>query len=150
MDDADLGPAVSAAVSAGFACAGQWCTSTSRVFAQKGIHGVFLSRLAERCEAMRIGDPLDAATDMGPVAGPEQYRRVRDVIDQASADGARLVTGGACTRELGARGYFVRPTVFVDVTPAMGIFSREIFGSVLAIASFADIEEALDLASNSP
>ena len=149
MDDADLDLAVSAAMDAGFACAGQWCTSTSRVLVQDGALRALTSRLVDRCEAMHLGDPLDPFTDMGPVAGPEQYQRIGDAIEEAAADGARLVTGGVCTGDLGERGYFVRPTVFTDVDPRMSIFHREIFGPVLALVSFAGLDDALDLANNS-
>ena len=94
MNDADLNAAVEAAMTAGFACAGQWCTSTSRVLLQKEIHDRFLDMLATRCEQMVVGDPLDESTAMGPVAGPDQYKNISKAIDQAKAEGSRLVTGG--------------------------------------------------------
>jgi len=149
MDDADLGAAVEAAVIAGFACAGQWCTSTSRILLHKRIHARFLDMLALRCERMVVGDPLEEATAMGPVAGPDQYRHICGAIDRARAQGARMVTGGAATGEIGERGYFIRPTVFADVTPEMSVFREEIFGPVLAILSFDTLDQALRLANDS-
>jgi alpha-ketoglutaric semialdehyde dehydrogenase len=149
MNDADLDAAVEAAMTAGFACSGQWCTSTSRVLLQRQIHDRFLDMLAARCEQMIVGDPLDESTAMGPVAGPDQYRNICRAIDRAKAEGARLLTGGAATGELGERGYFIRPTVFAGVSPDMSVFREEIFGPVLALASFGDLDQALRLANQS-
>lgn len=145
LDDADLDAAVEAALTAGFACAGQWCTSTSRLLLQAGIHDAFLDRLAARCAALKVGDPLDEATQMGPVAGPEQFRTITAAIDQAQAEGAKLLTGGPGDDA----GYFVRPTVFRDVTPAMSLFRNEVFGPVLAATKFATLAEGLRLANDS-
>ena len=145
LDDADLDAAIDAAVTAGFACAGQWCTSTSRILLQGGIHDAFLDRLTARCGALQVGDPLDEQTQMGPVAGPEQFRAITAAIDQAKTEGARLLTG-----EPGdASGYYIRPTVFGGVTPAMALFRTEVFGPVLAVTRFASLDEALTLANDS-
>jgi aldehyde dehydrogenase (NAD+) len=149
MEDADLNAALEAAITAGFACAGQWCTSTSRILVQKKVHSPFLDMLAARCEQMVVGDPLDESTTMGPVAGPDQYRSICKAIDQAKTDGARMVTGGAATGRLGETGYFIRPTVFADVLPEMAVFREEIFGPVLALSTFDTLEEALRLANDS-
>jgi alpha-ketoglutaric semialdehyde dehydrogenase len=148
MNDADINAAVDAAMTAGFACAGQWCTSTSRVLLQKEIHDKFLDTLATRSERMVVGDPLDAKTTMGPVAGPEQFKSISKAIDQAKAEGSRLVTGGAGTGEL-EKGYFIRPTVFADVKPEMSAFREEIFGPVLAVTKFDTFDDAIKLANDS-
>ncbi|HEY6508499.1 MAG TPA: aldehyde dehydrogenase family protein [Vicinamibacterales bacterium] len=145
MDDADLDAAVEAAVVAGFACAGQWCTSTSRLLLQRGIHDAFLEALVERCRAMRVGDPLDEQTDMGPVAGPHQFAAVTAAIEHARHEGARHLTGG-----LGHEaGYFISPTVLADVTPAMDVFRAEVFGPVLAATPFDRLADAVALANDS-
>lgn len=149
MEDADLNAALEAAITAGFACSGQWCTSTSRILLQKKIHNQFLDMLVVRCEQMVVGDPLDENTAMGPVAGPDQYKSICKAIDQAKAEGARMVTGGPATGELGERGYFIRPTVFADVSPGMAIFREEIFGPVLAVSTFDTLDQALQLANDS-
>jgi aldehyde dehydrogenase (NAD+) len=149
MEDADLNAALEAAITAGFACSGQWCTSTSRILLQKKIHKQFLDMLAVRCEQMVVGDPLDENTAMGPVAGPDQYKSICKAIDQAKAEGARMATGGPATGELGERGYFIRPTVFADVSPGMAIFREEIFGPVLAVSTFDTLDQALQLANDS-
>jgi aldehyde dehydrogenase (NAD+) len=144
LDDADLEAAVEAAVTAGFACAGQWCTSTSRLLLQAGIHDRFLDCLVARCEAMVVGDPLDERTDMGPVAGLEQWRAIAVSVERARCDGARQLTGGPGDEA----GYFVRPTVLAEVTPSMPIFRTEVFGPVLAATRFDTIDEALALAND--
>jgi aldehyde dehydrogenase (NAD+) len=146
MNDANIGEAVGAAVTAGFSNAGQWCTSTSRVLLHRDIAKTFLDALTARCEKMAVGDGLEETTDMGPVAGPQQYDDISKAIRQAVADGARMIAGS----ETGdARGYFIRPTVFTGVTTQMPVFRDEIFGPVLAICEFGSLDEALELANNS-
>ncbi len=151
MDDADLGSALDAAVTAGFSNAGQWCTSTSRVLLHRAIAGPFLDQLAARCEKMTVGDGLAETTDMGPVAGARQYEDVCAAIRKARAEGARLVAGDdAPMVASGAQsGYFIRPTVFADVHADMAVFRDEIFGPVLAVCEFGSLDEALEVANNS-
>jgi aldehyde dehydrogenase (NAD+) len=151
MDDADIGEAVEAAVTAGFSNAGQWCTSTSRLLLHRDIASRFLDQLVARCEQMTVGDGLEETTDMGPVAGPQQYADVSAAILRAEAEGARLIAGGDGGRVAAGspRGYFIRPTVFAGVEPGMRVFQDEIFGPVLAVAEFGSLDEALELANNS-
>ena len=146
MDDADIGEAVGAAVTAGFSNGGQWCTSTSRILLHKGIAKPFLDALVARCEKMNVGDGLLETTDMGPVAGPEQFRDITKAIEQAKADGATMVAGA---QAVDPAGYFVRPTVFTNVKITMPIFREEIFGPVLAVCEFSSLDEAIELANNS-
>ena len=96
---------------------------------------------------MTVGDGLLEATDMGPVAGPQQYEDIRSAIGRAQADGARMIAGGDAN--VPADGYFIRPTVFTDVKPEMEIFRDEIFGPVLAVCEFESLDEALEMANNS-
>ena len=147
MDDADLTAALDAAVTAGFSNAGQWCTSTSRILLHRSLSTSFLERLVERCEGMRVGDGLLETTDMGPVAGPQQFEDIRAAIRSAQSDGARMIAGG--TAGISSAGYFIRPTVFVDVRPDMPLFRDEIFGPVLAVMEFESLDEALTLANDS-
>ena len=149
--DADIGEAIDAAITAGFSNAGQWCTSTSRILLHRTIAKPFLDALAARCEKMVVGDGLQETTDMGPVAGPQQYKDICASIRQARADGASMIAGAeARATETGApQGYFIRPTVFAEVTPGMALFRDEIFGPVLAVCEFGSLDEALDLANNS-
>lgn len=148
MPDADLEAAVSAAIVAGFACAGQWCTSTSRVLVHRDVHREVADRLAARCEKMRVGDPEDEKTDMGPVAGTEQFTGISQAIETGVREGARMLTGGPGKGDL-ERGYFIRPTVFDDVAADHTIFREEIFGPVLAVTEFNDLDHALELANSS-
>src|SRR5215470_1241224 len=106
MDDADIGEAVGAAATAGFSNGGQWCTSTSRILLHKGIARSFLEALTARCEKMNVGNGLLETTDMGPVAGPEQFRDISKAIEQAKSDGATLVAGA---KPADPAGYFIRP-----------------------------------------
>ena len=150
MDDADVGAAVDAAVTAGFSNAGQWCTSTSRLLLHRAIAGPFLDQLVARCEKMAVGDGLEETTDMGPVAGPQQYADVTAAIGRAKAEGAKLVAGESpAGAGSGPQGYFIRPTVFAGVEPRMGVFRDEIFGPVLAVSEFSSLEEALRIANDS-
>jgi alpha-ketoglutaric semialdehyde dehydrogenase len=147
MADADVDTALDAAVTAGFSNAGQWCTSTSRVLLQRSIAGSFLEKLVARCKKMIVGDGLLETTDMGPVAGPQQYSDIRAAICKAQTDGAQMVAGGEA--DLPEDGYFIRPTVFTGVRCDMELFREEIFGPVLAVAEFDSLDEALEMANDS-
>ena len=147
MADADVDAALDATVTAGFSNAGQWCTSTSRILLQRPIAGAFLEKLIARCEKMTVGDGLLETSDMGPVAGPQQYHDIRTAICKAQTDGARMVAGGDAG--VPPDGYFIRPTVFTGVRCEMDLFREEIFGPVLAISEFDSLDEALDIANNS-
>jgi aldehyde dehydrogenase (NAD+) len=149
MADADLDEALNAVVAAGFACAGQWCTSTSRILVQEPVHRRFREMLVARCERMVVGEPLDETTEMGPVAGPEQYASICAAIEGGGRAGARRLTGGPAEDAAGRRGYFIRPTVFDAVHPDMALFTDEIFGPVLAVTPFGTLEEGLALANRS-
>jgi len=147
MADADLDASLDAAVTAGFSNAGQWCTSTSRVLLQRPIAGAFLEKLVARCEKMTVADGTLETTDMGPVAGPQQYQDIRNAMCRAQTDGARMVAGGDAG--VPADGYFIRPTVFAGVRYDMEIFREEIFGPVLAVSEFDSLDEALNVANDS-
>ena len=151
MEDADVTAAVEAAMTAGFSNAGQWCTSTSRLLLHRDVARPFLDQLVARCQQMAVGDGLQETTDMGPVAGPQQYADVSAAIRRAQAEGARMIAGGEGSPPVagGARGYFIRPTVFAGVRPTMSVFQDEIFGPVLAVAEFGSLDEALEMANNS-
>src|SRR5205823_6447517 len=109
----------------------------------------FLEKLIARCEKMTVGDGLEESTDMGPVAGPQQFSGISTAIRQALADGARLASGADKESRASSTGYFIRPTVFAGVQPDMAVFRDEIFGPVLGVCEFDSLDEALDLANNS-
>ncbi|QEU09904.1 betaine-aldehyde dehydrogenase [Paracoccus yeei] len=144
FDDASLEDAVGAAILANFYSSGQVCSNGTRVFVQQGILPAFLERLSARLEAVKIGDPLDEATQHGPIVSPAQAAKIREAIGKGQAEGARLVCGGA------GEGAFVPPTVFADATDAMEIVREEIFGPVMSVLAFADEAEAVGRANASP
>ncbi|MBL4926525.1 betaine-aldehyde dehydrogenase [Fuscibacter oryzae] len=141
FDDASVEDAVGAAMMANFYSAGQVCSNGTRVFVQKGIKERFLARLADRTKAISLGDPLDEATQMGPLVSSGQLDKVLGYIATGKAEGARLVTGG--DRASLNTGFFVQPTVFADVTDGMTIAREEIFGPVMAVLDFDDEDEVL-------
>jgi aldehyde dehydrogenase (NAD+) len=142
--DADLDAAANGVVAGIFAATGQTCMAGSRLFVQDAIHDDFVERLATRAREIRMGDPLDPATEMGPVAFEAHRDRVMGAIAAAEREGARLVTGGG---RPDSPGFFVEPTIFGDVTNGMDIARQEIFGPVLAALRFADEDEAIRLAN---
>ena len=146
LADADLDAAVEATVKAGFGCSGQWCTSTSRVLLAAEIADAYTAKLLTRCRAMKVGDPFDEHTSMGPVAGPSQFDGICAAIAKAKAEGARLRFGGVSDN---AEGYYILPTVFDGVTRDMGLFGEEVFGPVLALSTVRDLDEALVWANDS-
>jgi aldehyde dehydrogenase (NAD+) len=142
--DADLEAAANGVVAGIFAATGQTCMAGSRLFVQDSVHDEFLERLAERAREIRLGDPLDPATEMGPVAFEGHREKVLGAIGSAQAEGATLVTGGG---RPDSPGFFVQPTIFGDVTNGMDVARNEIFGPVLAALRFSDEEEAVRLAN---
>ena len=141
FDDASLEDAVGAALMANFYSAGQVCSNGTRVFVQRGLKDAFLARLKARSEAILLGDPLEDATQMGPLVSETQLSKVMGYIDTARAEGARLITGG--DRAALNTGYYVRPTVFADVTDDMTIAREEVFGPVMAVLDFDTEEEVI-------
>jgi acyl-CoA reductase-like NAD-dependent aldehyde dehydrogenase len=146
FEDADLDAAANGVVAGIFAASGQTCMAGSRLFVQESIHDAFVERLAARAREIRLGDPLDPATEMGPVAFEGHMEHVLRAIGSAKAEGATLVTGGG---RPDAPGYFVEPTIFGDVTNGMDIARNEIFGPVLAALKFGGEEEVVRLANAS-
>lgn len=147
--DADLDRAAAGAVQGmnfGW-CTGQSCGSTSRLLVHESIAEALLERVRALAERLRIGSPLEAATEMGPVVSREQYERVMRYIHLGREQGARLVTGGG--RPAGfERGYFVAPTLFSEVQPGMAVAQEEIFGPVLSVIRWRDEEEVLRWAND--
>ncbi|MBS0565390.1 MAG: betaine-aldehyde dehydrogenase [Proteobacteria bacterium] len=141
FDDANLENAVGGALMANFYSSGQVCSNGTRVFVQKGIKDRFLARLKERTEAIRLGDPRDPDTQMGPLVSAAQLDKVLGYIEAGKREGARLVTGGH--RAGPNSGWFIAPTVFADVTDEMVIAREEIFGPVMAVLDFEHEEDVV-------
>ncbi|RFC68795.1 MULTISPECIES: betaine-aldehyde dehydrogenase [Mesorhizobium] len=151
FEDADIENAVGGAMMANFYSTGQVCSNGTRVFVHEAIQGKFLDRLTERTKAIRIGDPLDPETQMGPLINKMQYDKVLGYIEIGKADGATLHYGGGVPKLQGfENGYFVEPTIFSDVQDDMRIAREEIFGPVMSVLSFRDEDEAVTRANDTP
>lgn len=149
--DADIEDAVGGAMLGNFYSAGQVCSNGTRVFVEKSVKDTFLARLAERTAAIRLGDPTDPATQMGPLVSLAQREKVLAFIEAGRREGARIVCGGGIPEgEAFANGAFVEPTIFDGVTDEMTIAREEIFGPVLSVLTFEDEAEAVARANASP
>jgi acyl-CoA reductase-like NAD-dependent aldehyde dehydrogenase len=149
FDDCNLDAALAGVISGIFAATGQTCIAGSRVLVQNSIRERFSERLIELGRSARLGDPMDAGTNIGPVTTAPQYRKVLDYIEIAKAEGARCVLGGGPATAPGLTGgQFVEPTIFVDVRPEMRIAREEVFGPVLSILGFEDEADAVRLAND--
>ncbi len=146
FDDADVEDSVGGAMLGNFYSSGQVCSNGTRVFVQDGILPKFLDRLAARTSAIRLGDPMDEETQMGPMVTEAQMDKVLAYIEIGKAEGARLVTGGK--RAMGKNGFYIEPTVFADVTDDMRIAREEIFGPVMCVLSFSEEGEAIARAND--
>ena len=140
FDDAEVENAVSAAINGNFYSSGQVCSNGTRVFVQRGIKEAFLSLLAKRLTGAVLGDPLDEATNFGPMVSEGQLNIVLAYIARGHEEGARLIAGG--NRVVGP-GYFLEPTLFADVTDEMAIAREEIFGPVMSVLDFDTEDEVL-------
>jgi betaine-aldehyde dehydrogenase len=143
FDDADLESAIGGAMLGNFYSTGQVCSNGTRVFVQKGIRDRFLSRLKERTEKIVIGDPMDEATQLGPMVSRAQLDKVFSYIEKGKAEGATLLTGGGIPNNVSAEGTYIQPTVFADVTDEMTICREEIFGPVMCVLDFDNEEEVI-------
>jgi len=148
FDDADLDQ-VEAGVLAGiFAAAGQTCIAGSRAFFQAGIYDRLVKRLIERAEKIRLGDPLKAETQMGPVATSAQLAKDERMVAKALEDGAQLLTGGKRLRPDGLEGgFFYAPTILENARPDAFIMQNEVFGPVLCVTPFKTEDEVVKLAN---
>jgi acyl-CoA reductase-like NAD-dependent aldehyde dehydrogenase len=147
--DADLDKAVEFAVAGmNFSWAGQSCGSTSRLLLHETVHDEFVERLAARLRALRLGDPTDPTSEMGPVNSRRQHERVLGFIESARHEGARLVTGGRRPPGESFRaGYWVEPTLYADVEPAMRVAREEVFGPIVCAMRWSTEAQAVALAN---
>jgi 5-carboxymethyl-2-hydroxymuconic-semialdehyde dehydrogenase len=146
FDDCDFERAVDGAVFQIFTLNGQRCTAGSRLLVQEGIYEDFVQAVAARARAVRVGDPFDDRTELGPLIRREHHDRVLGFLEDARADGARQLAGGGRPNGFEA-GNFLAATVFADVAPTSRIFQQEVFGPVLAATPFADEAKAVHLAN---
>jgi betaine-aldehyde dehydrogenase len=148
--DADLEEAIAGAVNGmNFSWQGQSCGSTSRLFLHASQYDQGLRLLHKHLEAVRVGDPLDSRTDMGPINSRRQYEKDLYYISMAKQDGARLLFGGERPAgEQFASGFWLQPTAFCDVTPRMRIFREEVFGPVLSVIQWSELDEVIEMANS--
>ena len=146
--DADLAAAANGVVAGVFAATGQTCMAGSRLIVHADVHDELVSLIAQRARAIRLGDPNDPDTEMGPVANRAQYDKVLGYLNRARDEGATAVTGGEPDAGLG--GLFVQPTVLTGVTPESTVVREEVFGPVLAALTFDEEDEAVALANDTP
>jgi aminomuconate-semialdehyde/2-hydroxymuconate-6-semialdehyde dehydrogenase len=142
--DADLDNAVEWAIKAIFTNAGQVCLAGSRLFVQREIYDEFLDRFVAAAEAMRIGDPKDAATQFGPLASEEHFTKVKSYVETVELEGGKIRTGGL------AEGWLVKPTVVTDLPPRARHCREEIFGPLVVVTPFETEHEAVTLANDTP
>jgi acyl-CoA reductase-like NAD-dependent aldehyde dehydrogenase len=143
--DADLDAAANGVIAGVFAATGQTCMAGSRVLVHEDVADALTERIVSRAKTIKIGNPLDPETEMGPMATDKQYATVLSHFDSARADGATIACGGRPAARLG--GWFVEPTVLTGATAGMRAVQEEIFGPVVAVSTFRTEEEAIALAN---
>lgn len=150
LDDADFDIAVTKGVMNCYGNSGQSCIAPDRMLVPAKFYDRTIEIAADVAEKICVGNPFDERTNLGPLVNKSQYDRVRDLIEQGKRAGARLVTGGTERPEGLEHGYFVRPTVFADVTADNPIAMEEIFGPVISIIPYQSEDEAIEIANNTP
>ena len=138
--DADLDAAIDGAYFGLFFNQGQCCCAGSRLFVEEKVYDEFVDKMTKKAKARKVGDPFDLATDQGPQVSQEQFDRVMGYINAGQKEGAKMLCGG---KRVGDKGYFIEPTIFEGVTDEMKIAREEIFGPVMNILKFKNIEEVV-------
>jgi acyl-CoA reductase-like NAD-dependent aldehyde dehydrogenase len=141
--DADLEAALRGALTGIFYNKGEVCAAGSRLLVEQRVHDELVGKLVDRVKGLKVGDPMDKTTRMGPVVSAQQLETVLGYVEAGRREGATLAAGGERVRVGDGRGYFVQPTVFTGVSNAMRIAREEIFGPVLSVIPFKDAEDAV-------
>lgn len=150
LEDANLESAAEAACEAGFRCAGQWCTGTSRLIVEESIRQEFTSLLLNRISNLKVGPGFLKDYHLGPVIHEGRFREILQAIERAQGEGAECLAGGHAVGPVeGYHGYFIAPTLFANVSPQHILFHEEVFGPVLSLTSAVSIEDAIRLANRS-
>src|SRR5947209_7647457 len=151
LADADFGPAVENVVNAAFFSTGQKCTATSRAIVEDAIYDRFVDAVVERTRRLKVGDGMQAGIDIGPAVDEAQLNTVLEYIEIGKKEaGAPKIGGDRLNGDGHAKGYFVEPTIFADVTESMRIAQEEIFGPVLSVVRAKDFGDAMRIANNIP
>jgi aldehyde dehydrogenase (NAD+) len=148
--DADIDSAVKGAINGIFYGKGEVCNAGSRLFLESKLRDEFTEKLVARASKMRPADPLDPKTRLGAIVSQEQMKTVLGFIEAGKSEGAKLVAGGNRASVNGGKGFFIEPTIFGDVKNDMKIAQEEIFGPVLSVLTFDDIDEVIERANNNP
>ena len=149
FEDADLDNAMKGVISGIFAATGQTCIAGSRLLVQQRIHDQFLDKLVSFAKTAKMGNPMDAATQIGPVTNTPQLEKILKYIDIAKSEGAQAVLGGSrASRPECGNGWFVEPTIFAGVRNSMRIAQEEVFGPVLSVIPFKDDDEAIAIGND--
>ncbi len=149
LDDADLTTAIEGLKFTALMNSGQACVAQTRILASRANYANVVDALAEAVGGMQVGDPMDPATEIGPMVAQRQQERVEKYIAIGQEEGARLVVGGNGMPDGLDRGWYVRPTVFADVDNGMRIAREEIFGPVLSVIAYDDVDDAVRIANDS-
>lgn len=147
FEDADIESAVNGSMFGIYFAQGQVCAAGSRLFVQESIYDKFMSEYVSKVQSIRVGNPLEPTTQMGPQVSEEQLKRVEYYVAAGLEEGAKIVTGGVRNNQAGS-GYFYTPTIFENVTNEMKIAQEEIFGPVVSVIRFKDEEDALQKAND--
>jgi betaine-aldehyde dehydrogenase len=148
FDDANLEKALDAVKYAAFAYAGQSCSAITRLIIHREVHKIFVEKLVKATAKRKVGDPADPNTQIGPIISESQMNKVLDYIETGKKEGAKLVYGGNRIEDGEfAKGYYVCPTIFDEVSPSMTIAQEEIFGPVLCVMPFENEKEAIEIAN---
>ncbi|MFA7428766.1 MAG: aldehyde dehydrogenase family protein [Rhodospirillaceae bacterium] len=150
MGDADLDRAIAGAIAGmRFTRQGQSCTAASRIYVHESIHDEFVSRLTEKVNALKMGDPLDEATDIGTIISEGQFEKVKSYIEQGKKDGKAHVCSAMPTDPALKKGLFIQPVIFSDIDPNSRCVREEIFGPVCCVMKFSDYEAVIEAANDS-
>ena len=151
FEDADMEAVANGVVSGIFAATGQTCIAGSRLFVQESVHDEVVERLSEKAESIKLGNPLDEETEMGPVAFEQQLEKIKGYISIGQEEGAELVCGGKPPEDPELQdGYFIEPTIIAGVNNRMTVAREEIFGPVLSVIPAEDEEEIIQQANDTP
>jgi len=151
MDDANLNLAVEGAIWGAFGTTGQRCTAASRIVVHRKVYGEFIERFRKAASGLKLGDGLQKATDVGPVINESQFDKILKYVEVGKKEGAKLILGGrACQKGNCSKGFFIEPTIFIDVVPEMRIAQEEIFGPVVSVVKAEDLEDAIQIVNRTP
>jgi acyl-CoA reductase-like NAD-dependent aldehyde dehydrogenase len=151
MDDANLDLAVEGALWGGFGTTGQRCTAASRIVVHKEVYQKFIKKFRKAASRLKLGDGLRNGTDVGPVINESQFNKILRYIEIGKEEGAKLILGGKAYQKGNfSKGYFIEPTIFIEVTPEMRIAQEEIFGPVVSVIRAEDLQVAIQIVNRSP